>query len=693
MTVTNPNILVCNCNQSMPLDGRAIAAGLGVDGLLPINQQLCRRQVGNFTQALAEGNDVIVACTQESPFFSEVHREAGSASRVRFANIRESAGWSREGAQATPKIAALLAAAALPDPEPVGTVSYKSEGRLLIVADAKSGVAWAERMRAQLDVSLLVVGGHRGAELPTDRRYAIYSGGMPSLSGWLGAFTAEWEQANPIDLELCTRCNACIAACPEDAIDHSYQVDLDRCRSHRACVRACGDVRAIDFDRVERARSDAFDLVLNLTDTPLFDAPDPPQGYFAPGTEPFEQALAVNQLMQMVGEFEKPKFFSYKARICAHGRSGIEGCSQCIDVCSTGAIFPDGDHVRVEPHLCMGCGGCATVCPSGAMSYAYQRMGDRGLQIRTLLQSYRKAGGRDACLLFHDPAKGRDLIARLGRGGAGLPARVIPIESFHIASIGIDLLLGAFALGASQVIVLATGKEPQSYLAALQTQMGYAEEILQGQGFEAEHFRLIRVGDERAFEETIWGLSTATGVTPAMFNLSNDKRGTLDFVFEHLRKNAPSPTDVLSLGAGAPFGQIKVNRETCTLCMSCVGACPENALADSKEVPRLSFIERNCVQCGLCASTCPESAITLEPRLLLSTEAKIAAVMNEAEPFHCVRCGKAFATRQMVDKMVGRLAAHSMFTETTALGRLRMCADCRVVDMVKEQKQISIFDV
>ena len=150
---------------------------------------------------------------------------------------------------------------------------------------------------------------------------------------------------------------------------------------------------------------------------------------------------------------------------------------------------------------------------------------------------------------------------------------------------------------------------------------------------------------------------------------------------------------MIPLAAGAPFGRIEVNREACTLCMSCVGACPTNALADSKEFPRLSFIERNCVQCGLCAATCPESAITLEPRLLLAKEARTPVVLHEAEPFHCVRCGKAFATRQMIDTMVDKLTGHSMFGEAAALNRLKMCGDCRVVDMVREQKQVSIFDV
>ena len=108
--------------------------------------------------------------------------------------------------------------------------------------------------------------------------------------------------------------------------------------------------------------------MLDLSREPLLRMHQLPQGYFAPGDDPLEQALAAQQLAALVGEFEKPKFFEYREKICAHSRSGKTGCNACIDVCSSGAIRADGDHVKVEPHLCAGCGGCATVCPSGAMT-------------------------------------------------------------------------------------------------------------------------------------------------------------------------------------------------------------------------------------------------------------------------------------------------------------------------------------
>jgi ferredoxin len=105
----------------------------------------------------------------------------------------------------------------------------------------------------------------------------------------------------------------------------------------------------------------------------------------------------------------------------------------------------------------------------------------------------------------------------------------------------------------------------------------------------------------------------------------------------------------------------------------------------------LRFLERNCVQCGLCERTCPEEAISLNPRLLLTPAVREARVLNETQPFHCVSCGKAFGTKQMVDTMLGRLSGHSMFADGAALKRLQMCADCRVVDMMSNQNEVSVL--
>jgi ferredoxin len=305
-----------------------------------------------------------------------------------------------------------------------------------------------------------------------------------------------------------------------------------------------------------------------------------------------------------------------------------------------------------------------------------------GLRLKTALATYREAGGTDACILFHDATHGRSALLSYGRKGKGLPARVIPIECFHVASIGMDLMLGAMAYGASQVCILNTEKTAESYVAALKRQMGYSETIVNALGYQGRHFSMI----ENAAD--LWGMEPAATVAKAAtFNLSAEKRTTLDFALDHLARQEEK---TIPLPAGAPFGALAVNQQTCTLCKACIGACPESALIDSTESPSLRFIERNCVQCGLCVNTCPENAITLVPRLLIGGKAKAPVTLHEAEPFNCVRCGKPFGTRQMVENMLGKLGGHSMFAGGTR--RLQMCGDCRVVDMMENRAEASIFD-
>ena len=310
---------------------------------------------------------------------------------------------------------------------------------------------------------------------------------------------------------------------------------------------------------------------------------------------------------------------------------------------------------------------------------------------KTLLATYAKAGGRDACMLLH-AEDSRDAIARLARRGKGLPARVIPVEVHHVASVGLDVWLAALAWGASQVAVLATGDEAPEYRAALAFQMQLGDTIANALGYQGEHFRIVDGADVASSNapSAQWPVALTARVA-ATFAPTPEKRTTIGLALDHLALHAPVPQQMIPLPTGAPFGAHRDQRDTCTMCLACVGSCPEAAILDNMEAPQVRFIETKCVQCGICAATCPEHAITLAPRLDLTPGAKAPRVLNEAAIFNCIALRQA--ARHAEDdrrRCWGSFPGHSMFAAPGALDRLKMCADCRVVDLIKNEKSVDI---
>ena len=626
----------------MPLDADAIRRTCK-NASVETARYLCRDQLDQFRKATATGASLTVACTQEAPLFSEV---AGDTAAISFINIRETGGWSNEAAQAGPKMAALLAMAAEPLPD-IPFVNLNSDGVVLIYGRDEKAIEAADLLKDHLDVTVLIT---KADELlpPRVTEFPVVKGTIRSAKGHLGAF--------------------------EIVVD-DYAAPAPSSRG------------TLSFAAPRNGAVSRCDLVLDLSGNPaLFPAADLRDGYLrADPADPAAVLRAVLKARDMVGSFDKPRYIAFSEDLCAHSRSNIVGCRRCLDLCPTGAIAPAGDHVVIDPQVCAGCGECAAACPTGAAAYTLPSADVLMRKLRVLLSTYREAGGSHPVVLLHDEWHGTGLIDALARHGDGLPANVIPMKVNEVTQIGLEAIAAAFAYGASGVRFLLRAK-PKHDIDGLRKTIALAEPILAGLGFGENRVATIETDDPDELGTALRATAPQEPASrPASFTPAGGKRDVLNLALRELHRVSPTPVDVVALPPGAPFGTVEVNVEGCTLCLSCVSACPTGALRDDPERPTLRFAEDACVQCGLCKATCPEKVISLTPQIDFRAATASARLIKQEEPFPCIRCGKPFGVKSTVERVLAKLEGKHWMYQGSArrLDVIKMCEDCRVVAMTE----------
>jgi len=424
----------------------------------------------------------------------------------------------------------------------------------------------------------------------------------------------------------------------------------------------------------------SFDLILDLGSSAFLQSELLPAGYFHIAPNASHLAELLTELPNYLGTFEKPKYFSVNNDICAHSSRGQTGCTRCLDVCPADAIKSIKQLITIDPYLCHGAGGCTTACPTGAIHYMMPKPAYLIDYLSRLLNSYRLAGGQQPVFLFHDHQEGKSAISAWADK---LPSNIIPIELEELAAAGMEIWLGALAMGASHLVLLDTAQIPESMKQLLNEQVQLAHTILHGLQQDTRRLTLISPDDLDTLTELNEVLSYYQDSPAYPLTPQTAKRDTLFAAIDFLAKHVESPSDTIAMPANAPFGEVMLDTDRCTLCMSCVAVCPTSALTDGGDKPAINFTEQSCVQCSLCKNSCPENAISLQPRLLLTEQRNTQQILLSEEPFNCISCGKGFAPERTVNKMIEKLSEHRFF-QGEALNRLKMCEDCRVRDIFSD---------
>ncbi|ELV8556118.1 4Fe-4S binding protein [Vibrio fluvialis] len=506
------------------------------------------------------------------------------------------------------------------------TVSYESGGHTLILGPTSLIERTALQLSQMASVTLLSIDGEQGTH---DK---LYFADTVEISGFLGAFKVIVE-------------------------NHGLNINLANA--------------AIDHD--------CFDIVLDMSLNGVMSEEVPVPGYFPVGRGFPKLSDALEEIPELMGTFDKPKYFRLDTDLCAHSSRGVKGCERCVDACPAGALSSEGSEktghrIQINPYLCQGVGTCATSCPTEAIHYALPNPTDTQKFIERLLNNYHQAGGEKPIVLICSSRHEQYNLMAL----RVLPENVIPVTVEELPSVGIDTWFAALVNGATQILFAASRHMPPTILRILNQEVSMAQSFLAHLGIRKETIDILYLESLREAAPTL--CDEPLGLN--LGELEGKKRDRLYVALDALATARGIEPSAQPLAATAPYGAIECSTTDCTLCMSCVAVCPTRALHHEGDSPSLKFIEQDCVQCGLCVKACPEKALTAVQQLNWNAAQRQSVVtLHQEEPAKCLRCHKPFAPQSMITMLQNKLRGHSHFSDQASLDRIAMCEDCRVVDV------------
>lgn len=371
------------------------------------------------------------------------------------------------------------------------------------------------------------------------------------------------------------------------------------------------------------------------------------------------------QMINLIDEMNSP-LLAVEPQRCVLVRHRNGECLRCAAVCTTGAISLGEEGIVVSPEKCIGCGTCASACPTGCLTAANPTDEELFGAVEAALaenegrvaiaceRAFAMASGnrmkRDSC----DATAPSFVPGKIA--GATSDGRPL-VDVVCLGRVDESLLVEATARGARSIQLISGPCEscPHRCGGALSDEIIVSAETLLaalGTPSPIDRIRLQHASDTREIlrlrptasaQDDTNAVNAATvadasedclsesgyPVAPPTGESQQDSR---EPQFAHVQADGTLPhfvperrlrlfNSLKALGTPAAptvttrlWGQVTIDTELCRSCRMCTVFCPTGALTRFDAANDAFGVEHRsalCMQCRLCEAICPEQAIAV----------------------------------------------------------------------------------